>query len=472
MSSHVIDYKPIPKFVPFHQSTAYERAMFGGYGSGKSVALCAEAIAVGLEQPGSEILICRKTIPALRDTTEAIFLSLLPADFFRKCSSSRHGGHYQQIIFPNGTKYMFRGLDDWMKLKSLSLAYLFYDEVDEIDEDTYVGMMSRVRQTKPTPEARALGFKAITRRGIAAASNPAGRNWVWKRFVSEEHRASGAEHFISTSLDNPYLPKQYIDSMLDMPTPWVKRYVFCSFDEFAGQIYEDWAWDTHVVPPLTNMDPRGVFSMGMDPGTRDPTAALWAYYDKETHTVYGIAEYQEAGLAVSKHAAEWRSIEGRHKMRVRRRIADPQAINVRDRGTNMQLSTQYARLGFNFELGPSRHDDRIPALGQLIFQGRFKLTTDCPRAFEQIRDYRWMDLTPAQRSKGEDATEKPLKKNSHLVDCAQYIASRYNAPPKVEYRANRTPQEEYADEVRKAIRKQLAAGNAPQRNHDLGSLAV
>lgn len=472
MTAHVIDYKPIPKFVGFHQSRAYERAMFGGYGSGKSVALCAEAIAVGLEQPGSEILICRKTIPALRDTTEAIFVSLLPTKFFAQCEVSRHGGHYQSITFPNGSKYMFRGLDDWMKLKSLSLAHIFYDEVDEVDEETYIGMMSRVRQTRPTQKARDLGYTAITRRGICMASNPAGRNWCWKRWVSEEDRAPGAEHFISTSLDNPYLPKDYIDALLAMPEPWIKRYVLCYFDEFAGQVYEDWTWDSHVVQPLRgSYAPDGVFMMGMDPGTRDPTAGLWCYYDQSTHTVVGVAEYQEAGLAVPKHAAEWRRIEAEHKMRVRRRIADPQAVNVRDRGTNMQLSDQYRRLGFNFELGPSKHNDRIPMLGQLIFLNRFKVTTDCPRTFEQIRDYRWADLTPAQRAKGEDAPEKPLKKNSHLVDCAQYVASRYIAPPKVEYHPDESDAQAHGREVRAAIRKQIAAGREAA-NHDLGSVVL
>jgi PBSX family phage terminase large subunit len=470
----VFDYKSLPKFGEWHRCTAYEASAFGGYGSGKSVALCAEAWAFGFEQPGAEILITRKTVPALRDTTEQTFMNLAPPKFWDQCDVRRAGGHLESVTTPLGTKYMFRGMDDWAKHKSMNLAAIFYDEADEFAPEDYEGMMSRVRQTRPTAKARALGYERISRRIIRTASNPAGKNWLWKRFVSEEHRATDSAYFVSTSLDNPYLPLQYINALLDMPEPWVRPYVLCSFDEFAGQIYEDWMWDTHVVDPLLpdDIDPAGLFLMGMDPGTRDPTAALWAYYDKPSHTVIGIAEYQEHSLSAHKHAAAWRKIEARHKMNVRRRIADPQAINVRDRGTNMALSDQYRKLGYSFELGPSKHDDRIPALGQLIFLKRFKVTKECPQAYEQIKNYRWKDLTPSQRARGEDAPETPLKRNSHLVDCGQYIASRYIAPPRIEAQPQ-TPANQVDAEIQAAIRKQLARKRSQAgRNHDLGGISV
>lgn len=463
------DYRPLPIHEPFHRSTARERSVFGGYGSGKSFALCAEAIAFGLEQPGSEILICRKTVPSLRDTTESIFTGMIPEDLWRKCDTRRMGNHYESIQFPNGTKYMFRGLDNWEKLKSLSLAGMFFDEADEIDAETYEGLLSRLRQAVPTVEAKRQGFTEIKRNIVCSASNPAGHNWLWERFVSDKTKAPNTEWFKSTSLDNPHLRMDYLESLLAMPEPWVRRYVLCTFDEFGGQIYQDWGWDTHVIRPYTEYPRDALFLMGMDPGTRDPTAALWCYYDKEKHCLVGIAEYQENDLAATVHANAWRKIEAKHRMKVRQRYADPNAINVRDRGTNMALSDQYRRLGFNFQLGASRNDDRIPALGQLIHLGRFKVTSDCPQTYERIKDYRWQDLTPQQRTKGVDAPEKPLKKNTHLVDCAQYICSRYVPPPKIAL--NRSDGEQWADEVRTAIRRQITNRSAKYA-HDLGSVPV
>jgi PBSX family phage terminase large subunit len=395
------------------------------------------------------------------------------------------GGHYESITFPNGTKYMFRGLDDWMKLKSLSLAAIFFDEVDELDEETYMGMLSRVRQTRPTAAARAVGAADITRRYIRCASNPAGHNWVWKRFVGPDRQPQTA-FFVSTSLDNPHLPMDYIEALLAMPDPWVRRYVLASFDEFAGAIYPEWQHGTHVIDPLKDSagkytyDHEGsFFRMGYDPGNGSPdpnnpnrgslNAALWVYYDKATHRYIGIAEYAEGGLSASAHAKEWRRIEAQHGIRNITRVGDPKAVTRRDWGSNMKLSDQYARLGFHFSLGPGGVQDRVWGLAELIATGRFVVTSECPRTFQQILGYRWEDLTPTQIEKGREA--KPLKKDVDLVDAAQYAVSRYVPPPKVQAPPP-DRDEQHTREIHANIRKQISRRHArnAQSSSDLGMI--
>lgn len=423
-------YIPLEVHAPFHQSTAYERALFGAFGSGKTYALCAECIAVALEQPGSRLLVTRKTIPELRDTTETVFFDILPQELYQACEIKRLGGHVAECVFPNGSTVLFRGIDDWMKHKSLNVAFIFWDEADEFDEETYLGMSSRVRQRDPTAAGKRYGATEITRRGMCVASNPAGKNWLYRRFVDPKTRKPNTAYFKSTSFDNPFLPVEYLESLLQYPEPWVRRYVLCQFDDFAGQIYEDWDWDTHVIEPFKEFPRGAVFWMGFDPGTRSDNAALWVYVDEAKRELIGVAEYEAAGLAANIHAAEWRKIEAqlmrkaRGSGRVTYRVADPSSITVRDRGSNMGLDAQYARLGFHFQLGPKRPQDRIPMLGQLISNFRFKVTKDCPRTYEAIKNYQWVDLTPAQRARGEDPPDKPLKKDTHLVECAQYVSSR------------------------------------------------
>jgi hypothetical protein len=178
-------------------------------------------------------------------------------------------------------------------------------------------------------------------------------------------------------------PHRYVNDMLEMPEPWVRRYVFCSFDDFEGTIYPEWAWDTHVVKPYA-YDPRNYFWMGMDPGTDHPTAGVWAYWDPTLPNKSAAWESWSSWLstprlasAASNHVANWQQIEahGTHnlsrypgRMNVRRRIADP-SIATRDRGSMMALETQYLREGFHFEHGPSLIKERMPMLGQLIHHG-------------------------------------------------------------------------------------------------------
>lgn len=467
------DYKPIPAFVAFHRSAARARAIIGGFGSGKSYAGVAEAIAIGLEQPGSEILVTRKTVPSLRDSTERIFVSMLPDDFLQQCEVGRAGGHHEHITFPNGTIYYFRGMDDWRKLKSMSLAFILWDEADEFTSEDYEGMSSRLRQTVPTKEAQRLGHRTIDRRGHILASNPRGHNWIWDKFVNPENKHDGQEYWVSSSLDNPFLTSDYIRDLLDMPDPWVRRNVLGAFDEFGGAIYEDWAYDTHVVPPYKDLDGRykydrdGFFVMGFDPGTSAGNAAVWCYYDKERHRYVAVGEYNEKGLAAVAHAEEWRKLEARHQMRVKRRVADP-VIATRDRGSNMTLLDQYRRLGFIFENGPKRIQDRLPALGQLIHQRRFVVTSDCMQLFNQIQQYRYEDLTPSQVDKGTEA--KPLKRDVDLVDAAQYIASRHVKPPKVQLAMS--DKDAHQADIQAQIKKQIRSRRNATPASDIGTLLV
>jgi PBSX family phage terminase large subunit len=439
----VVEYDPLPVFDPFHTFAGREGALIGGYGSGKSVALCAELLKQALEQPGTEWLLARKTLNSLAITTEKTFLDMLPGEFLKASHVVKGGGHVQYIDLPTGSRIHFKGLDDWHKIKSLNLAGFFLDEADEIDEESYIGLKSRIRQVHPL-KAAGLPRGTIIRSGIIrVAMNPNGHDFYWGHFIKDAERHDGGRligggdrmAFLSTSLDNPYNPFSYLEDLLSMPEPWVRRYVFCSFEDFQGVIYPEWDWQTHVVKPYGYYDPSGLFFMGMDPGTQNPTAGVWCYVDHARGALVAVAEYIQPGVDVSTHVHSWRRIEaqGTHntsrrpgRMRVSRRIADP-SIATRDRGSMNSLESLYARHQFHFEHGPKNIPDRLPALGELIHgTPRFLVTEECEMLYEQIKQYRYEDLTPNQIEKGVEA--KPLKKNVDLVDASQYIASRWISP--------------------------------------------
>lgn len=417
-------YRPMPVHEGFHASDKRERLLAGAFGSGKTYAVCAEAIKWALLYPGIRGLVTRKTVPELRDTTETVFFDLLPPELLAVCETTRQGGHYASIKFPNGSEVLFRSIDDWRKHKSLNLGFIAWDELDEFDEETYSAMMGRLRQRDPTPEAVAMGAPDIARRGSWAGTNPEGHNWVWRRFIKEDHK--DREWFKSTSFDNPYLTNDYLSYLLTFPEAWVRRYVLCQFDDFAGQIYEEWSHD-HIVVPTAELLQQPRVWMALDPGMRDPTAGLWVAVDRENHRLVGIAEYQANNLATDVHAREFQKIESAGRYRVEYRVADP-TIRKRDNNTGMSIETFYAKQGFRFHMGPIRYDDRIPVLGNLIHRKQFVVTEACPMTFESIRDAKWRDLTPTQRAREEDAPNKPLKRNRHLCDCAEYVASKFLKP--------------------------------------------
>lgn len=460
-----LGYRPLDVHVPFHESGARYKCAIGGVGSGKSVALCAEAIAFGLEQPGSDMLMTRRFVPHLRDSTEQIFFNLLPHELRTAGSSLRMGGHYDSFTFPNGSQIKFRGLEDWTKYKSMNLAWIGFDEVDEQTEANVVGMSTRLRQTAPLREARERGYRKPAgpmRNQVCMASNPAGKNWVWKAFVNKETQWSDSSVHISTTLDNPYLPLDYITDLLSRPMAFVRRYVLTQFDSAAGQIYETWNWRDNVVPRLDLEGTREfVMWQGMDPGitTASPCAALWVVHDAKANRLVGVKEYQEPNLAARQHATNWRRIEAELPWRTRWRVADP-AISRRDPGTGVNVASIYRRLGYSFTPGPLHHNIRIPALDELIRAGRFVVTEDCPMTFDQISNYRWEDQLPQHADIGGHR-ETVKKGNDHLVDCSQYLASRWlHRAPALAPVVEGSEYEIWQREIMRKVRAQASGGQS------------
>ncbi len=423
---------PLPIHVPFHVSPARFRINFGAVGSGKSFAGCDEAIKWCLKYPGIEGMVTRKTAPELRDTTERVFQSRMPSELWNSGELRRAGGHFESFTFPNGSRVLFRSIDDWMKHKSLNLGFIFFDEMSEFDEDTFHGMRSRLRQRELTPEAYARGYTGIIERtGAWGSTNPAGHDWMYRLFHPDNRGKDdfmeNSAAFFSTTLDNPFLGEDYLNDVLTYPRQYLMRFVLCQFDDFTGRIYEEFGEPGTIVPhPEWDQLRAGpVVWMGMDPGTQNPTAGVWCWVDEANHRLVAIAEYKEPGLAAETHVAKWRIIETMQRMRVQWRVGDPNSITQRDRGTAIPLQAQYARLGFHFALGAADRDTRILQLGRLIKLKRFVVSEDLHMLIEALKNYQWKDLTPAQKARGEDPKQEPLKKNTDLIEATQFIAGRF-----------------------------------------------
>src|SRR5580658_4468043 len=72
-----IEYNPLPSQKSFHRSTARFKGFSGPVGSGKSQALCQEAIRLSYVNPGRLGLIGAPTYPMLRDATAADLITVL-----------------------------------------------------------------------------------------------------------------------------------------------------------------------------------------------------------------------------------------------------------------------------------------------------------------------------------------------------------------------------------------------------------
>lgn len=458
------EYRPLSVYRPFHVSAAKERLLVGGMGSGKTIAECADAISRGLRVPGIRIVMTRKTVPEVRDTLEPEFQNVLPPELHDASEWRRSGGHIESCVFPNGSEFLFRAIDDWQKYKSLNIGHIYWDELSEFDQATYNGMRGRLRQRFPTARARKLGYTdeiPEQERGSTAATNPAGHDWIWEHFIRDA--SPERQSWTATSLDNPHLPEDYIETLLQMPDAWVKRYVLCSFDEFGGLIYPDWNYDDHVYKGQLEITKVTPIWHGYDPGMRHPTAMLWVAV--VGNTMVGIKNELAADSDLDYWVRRVKAVEAKLP-RVTWRVADPNKIHVRDMGSAVSLHRQWQRRGYLFSNGPSQHKDRIPMLGQLIKQRRFKVTRECMLTFDQIQAYRWEDLTVTMRQRlghhaEEYAPEKPIKVFDDLVDTSQYLSSKFWVPPAANpdpVDPEQTAWQAQSNELRKAVEQHQKRG--------------
>ena len=447
MSTIYFDYKPLAIHESFHRTAVREKALIGAVGSGKTIALCADAVLLALTQPGSRIIVARQTVPSLRDTTERELLALitrLPDHLSRTgnktlydyCETRRMGGHVDTLSFPNGSEIMFRSLDDWRKLMSLNVCGIFIDEASETDSETYIALLTRLRQNEPTAEAMRLGIKwekGKARQVMALATNPDGHNWIWENFINVP--VPGRRYFESTSFDNPtlYMPDgelgPYLESLLTMPKVWQDRYVWCKHDAFEGQIL-NFSIDQQVYQhfEIPKEWPR---AMGLDWGLRSPVAVGWWARDPKTGVWYKYREWQsfdptiaadrESYVTMDVHqvAQKIRAIEENAEEKIRWRAADP-AIRIRQGNDARSIEYWFNNYGFYFTLGAKDHSSRINALNLMLSTGQLKISSACPMTHTSYQQYRWEKL---KANRDVDQPERPRKKDDHLVDADQYLAT-------------------------------------------------
>jgi len=259
-----LDYTPTCDAIrEFHASAERDRCLTGGFGSGKTHAAVAEAIMLGIEYPGNEIDVCRKTFGELDRSTRPTFEELLPKEIIKRPYSS--GDH--QIHLINGTRIQFFPLDEREKIKSLNAGVILIDEASEVDESTFLMLRARLR-------------RPVSRRCCLVASNPTFKNhWMYKWFG--ERQFPGRFHRKLSTYDNPYLPKDYVEDLERiLPPDLFKVYVLGEWGVvvFGERVYVEFGPSLHLGKVQYN--PDYPILRGWDFGYKFP-AVMFAQIDNK-----------------------------------------------------------------------------------------------------------------------------------------------------------------------------------------------
>ena len=228
------------RFQSFLTDWEYEKYLcFGGYGSGKSYDVALKIVLKLLEEKRT-CLVVRNIFDTIKESCFSLFKEILEKmDILSDVQTLRGAKNTNKVIavqspmeirFPNGSRIIFKGLDNPEKIKSINaVSIVWIEECSEISFEAYMELLGRVRQPKMS-----LHF--------ILTCNPVGKwNWVYNTFFVRTNKdgseaviqdpeqvyerrtlinpKNGVYYHHSTVDDNPFLGESYrrrLDEMKEL----------------------------------------------------------------------------------------------------------------------------------------------------------------------------------------------------------------------------------------------------------------
>jgi hypothetical protein len=240
----------LPSQKLFHDLPHRFKGFSGPIGSGKSQALCQEAIRMAYLNAGRTGLIGAPTYPMLRDATQATLFEILEANEIRYEHSK---GENTLLFRDTRSRVLFRPVEEFERLRGTNLAWFGIDELTYTQEDSWLRLEGRLRDPKA---ARLCGFGVWT---------PKGYDWVYRRFI-----ANPPEHYravVAQANENRFLLEKIPDFYERLKDSYDERFYqqevlgqYLNLD--GGRVYSSWDRATHL--QATMVDPRKPLLWALD----------------------------------------------------------------------------------------------------------------------------------------------------------------------------------------------------------------
>lgn len=359
---------------------------YGGGGSGKSY-FVVQKIILKILQYKRKVLVVRKVQATIRDSIWALFLRLLyqMPQVIKTVNKSEY-----MIELINGSVIIFKGMDDSEKVKSIEgITDIVIEEASELTEDDFDQLNLRLRASSGMLQIH-LMFNPVSK-----------ANWVYKRFF-ENGTPEDTIIVHTTYKDNPYLPKEYIDSLLRLERTnpaYFKIYVLGDFATLDKLVFP--VKTTRLISEEETKDLP--FWIGMDFGyTNDPTAITWGYCDVVNRKLFITGEYDKTGMTNDVIAQTLINL-GLSKERIIADSAEPKSI------------AELKRLGINRIIPAVKGPDSVKNSIDRLQRYDIIIDERCVNTIEEFDNYTWIK----DRKTGEYINQ-PIDMFNHHIDSIRY----------------------------------------------------
>ena len=348
-----------------------------------------------LKDPNRLLLVVRKTQASLRDSCFALFKSTLyDWHIGDQCKINKTN---LEIEFPNGSRIIFKGLDDSEKIKSIAdITDIFCEEVTELEEEDFDQLHLRLRNKK----------KANNQ--VLSAFNPVSKaSWVYKRFFADDAKYDRNKTMIlhTTYRDNKFLPQDYIDNLLAMKETNYAYYMIYAEGEFSSldkKVYNNWEEKFFSYREVLK-DPNCQLAYGLDWGyVHDPTAIVCSIVNEVTKEIWIYDAFTRKGMTNEEIFKQLQEMQI-HNARIVADCSEQKSIE------------DLKRLGCKRVVACSKGRDSILNGINLINEFHIYVLSSLENVKEELLNYTWQK----DKHSGE-YINKPIDKFNHILDGLRY----------------------------------------------------
>lgn len=353
-----------------------------------------------MKLPGANLLVIRKTYRTLKDScfTELKWaINRLGVNRWWEIKESPLEMTYK----PTGQKIYFRGLDDPLKVTSITvengaLCWGWIEEAYEItNESDFDTLDESIRGEVPEGLFKQWTF----------TFNPWNEHhWIKKRFFDAEQNED------ILALTTNYLCNEWLDDadkkvFETMRKNNPRRYQVAGLGAWGivdGLVYENWTERAFSLDEVRNC--KSAF--GLDFGyTNDPSAFFVGFLDLEGKRLYVWDEFYEKGLS-NKKIADLIAKMGYRKERITADSAEPKSID--------ELNT----LGLRVSAAKKGKDSILNGI-QWIQDLEIVIHPRCVNFLTEISNYTW------DTDKFGNKLNRPIDDFNHLMDAMRYALEQY-----------------------------------------------
>ena len=318
----------------------------------------------------------------------------------------------EATYIPTGQKIYFRGLDDPLKVTSITvdvgvLCWMWIEEAYEIMNEADFDMLDESIRGE-VPDGL---WKQVT-----LTFNPWNeRHWIKKRFFDKEDPDILA--LTTNYLCNEWLDKADLQVFERMRVNNPRRYAVAGLGGWGiveGLVYEKWKEEefTLITAKEAKEGKQGVVRdylktvAGLDFGyTNDPTAFVIGFLDLENKKLYIYDEMYQKGLSNAKIAKGITEL-GYGKERIVADSAEPKSID--------ELQTLHMHV-----TGAKKGKDSINNGIQWIQELEIIIHPRCVNFLTEISNYTW------DTDKFGKKLNVPIDEFNHLMDALRYACEKY-----------------------------------------------